>query len=150
MPRPRIESWKNLEENPWKMSILEYLGEFQWFWAVLEERKQEGRALDTQKNFQILADQTACHKWGFIVMLKDELEEMGFIKLVDNLKYLNLIQVGPENKSKYPLKVAPNLLVRVIIGIEDCFCSPIKNRVFDNVVGQIRIFLFHTKMNRRA
>ena len=37
MPRPRVESWKNLEENPWKMSILEYLGEFQWFWAVLEE-----------------------------------------------------------------------------------------------------------------
>ena len=42
-----VESWKNLEENPWKMSILEYLGEFQWFLAVLEERKQEGRALDT-------------------------------------------------------------------------------------------------------
>ena len=47
IPRLRVESWKNLEENPWKMSILEYLGEFQWFWAVLEERKQEGRALDT-------------------------------------------------------------------------------------------------------
>ena len=42
-----VESWKNIEENPWKMSILEYLGEFQWFWAVLEERKQGGRALDT-------------------------------------------------------------------------------------------------------
>ena len=51
-----VESWKNLEENPWKMSILEYLGEFQWFLAVLEERKQEGKALDTWKNFQILAD----------------------------------------------------------------------------------------------
>ena len=37
------ESWK----NPWKISILEYLGEFQWFWDILEERKQEGRALDT-------------------------------------------------------------------------------------------------------
>ena len=40
---PRVESWKNLEENPWKMSILEYLGEFQWFWVVLEGRKQEER-----------------------------------------------------------------------------------------------------------
>ena len=37
----RVESWKNLEENPWMMSILEDLGEFQWFWAVLEERKKE-------------------------------------------------------------------------------------------------------------
>ena len=37
----RVESWKNLEENPWMMSILEYLGEFQWFWAVLEERKKK-------------------------------------------------------------------------------------------------------------
>ena len=36
----RVESWKNLEENPWMMSILEDLGEFQWFWAVLEERKK--------------------------------------------------------------------------------------------------------------
>ena len=41
--RTRVESWKNLEENPWKMSILEYLGEFQWFWVVLEGRKQEER-----------------------------------------------------------------------------------------------------------
>ena len=30
----------NLEVNPWMMSILEYLGEFQWFWAVLEDKKQ--------------------------------------------------------------------------------------------------------------
>ena len=37
----RVESWKNLEENPWMMSILEDLGEFQWFWAVLEERKKK-------------------------------------------------------------------------------------------------------------
>ena len=32
----RVESWKNLEENPWMMSILEDLCEFQRFWAVLE------------------------------------------------------------------------------------------------------------------
>ena len=40
---PRVESWKNLEENPWKMSILEYLGEFQWFWPFLkkESKKEE-------------------------------------------------------------------------------------------------------------
>ena len=25
----RVESWKNLEQNPWMMSILEDLGEFQ-------------------------------------------------------------------------------------------------------------------------
>ena len=37
----RVESWKNLEANPWMMSILEALGEFQWFWAVLEERKKK-------------------------------------------------------------------------------------------------------------
>ena len=37
----RVESWKNLEENPWRMLILEDLGEFQWFWAVLEERKKK-------------------------------------------------------------------------------------------------------------
>ena len=37
----RVESWKNLEENPWMMSILEDIGEFQWFWAVLEERKKK-------------------------------------------------------------------------------------------------------------
>ena len=37
----RVESWKNLQENSWMMSILEDLGEFQWFWAVLEERKKK-------------------------------------------------------------------------------------------------------------
>ena len=38
----RVESsWKNHEENPWMMSILEDLCEFQWFWAVLEERKKK-------------------------------------------------------------------------------------------------------------
>ena len=37
----KVESWKNLEENPWMMSILEDLGEFQWFWAVHEERKKK-------------------------------------------------------------------------------------------------------------
>ena len=31
----------NLEENPWMMSIIEYLGQFQWFWAVLEEKKKK-------------------------------------------------------------------------------------------------------------
>ena len=42
-----VESLKNLEKNPWMISILEDLGEFQWFWVVLEERKQEGRVLNT-------------------------------------------------------------------------------------------------------
>ena len=37
----RVESWKNLEENPWMMLILEDPGEFQWFWTVLEERKKK-------------------------------------------------------------------------------------------------------------
>ena len=37
----RVESWKNLEENPWIMLILEDFGEFQWFCAVLEERKKK-------------------------------------------------------------------------------------------------------------
>ena len=36
-----VESWKNLEENPWMMLILEDLNEFQWFWVVLEERKKK-------------------------------------------------------------------------------------------------------------
>ena len=35
-----LKPWKNLEENPWMMSILEDLGDFQWFWVVLEERKK--------------------------------------------------------------------------------------------------------------
>ena len=68
-------------------------------------------------------------------MLKDEFEEVGCIKIVADLKSLDFIQRLVEKKSKWPLKVAPNLLVRVIIGIGDCFCSPIKNRVFDKVVG---------------
>ena len=37
----RVESWKNLEVNPWMMSILEDIGEFQWFWVVVEERKKK-------------------------------------------------------------------------------------------------------------
>ena len=43
----RVESWKSLEQNPWKMLILEDFDEFQCFLAVLEERKQEGRVLNT-------------------------------------------------------------------------------------------------------
>ena len=46
--RTNIENWRrnldkglNLEENPWMMLILEDLGEFQWFWVVLEERKKK-------------------------------------------------------------------------------------------------------------
>ena len=31
----------NLEENPWMMSIIKNLGEFQWFQAFLEERKKK-------------------------------------------------------------------------------------------------------------
>ena len=37
----KVESWKNLEENPRMMSILEDLGEFQWLLAVLKERKKK-------------------------------------------------------------------------------------------------------------
>ena len=37
----RVESWKNLEENPWMISILEDLGKFQLFWTVLEKRKKK-------------------------------------------------------------------------------------------------------------
>ena len=48
----RVESWKNLEENLWKMQILEDLGEFQWFWAVLEERKQEERVWTLRRIFR--------------------------------------------------------------------------------------------------
>ena len=48
----KVESWKNLEENLWKMLILEDLGEFQWFWAVLEERKQEERVWTIKRIFR--------------------------------------------------------------------------------------------------
>ena len=67
----RVESWKNLEENPWMMSILENLGEFQQFWAVLEERKKKGRGLNIQENFQKLTDWTSREYLGLIVILKE-------------------------------------------------------------------------------
>ena len=83
-------------------------------------------------------------------MLKDEFEEVGGIKIVADLKSLDFIKRLVQKKSKCPLKVALNLLVRVTIRIGDCFCNPIKNRVFDKVMGRIRIFLFHKKLKRRA
>ena len=91
------------------MSILEDLGEFQWFWVVLEERKQKkkkkeeeeekGRVLNTQENFQKLADQTFSEYLGLIAILKEELKEMSFMKLVDDLKSLILYKDWPKNQS---------------------------------------------------
>ena len=52
--------------------ILKDLGEFQWFWAVLEERKKE-------------------EYLGLNAVLKEDLEEVGPMKLLDNLKSLNFI-----------------------------------------------------------
>ena len=36
-----LKPQKNLEGNFMEYLILEDLGEFQWFWAVLEERKKK-------------------------------------------------------------------------------------------------------------
>ena len=36
----RVESWKNLEENPWMMSILEDLGEFNGFGPYLNKERR--------------------------------------------------------------------------------------------------------------
>ena len=73
------------------MSIFEDLDEFQQFWAVLEERKKKGRVLNTQENFRKLADWTSRDYLGLITILKEEFEEVGFIKLVADLKALNFI-----------------------------------------------------------
>ena len=77
----------NLEENPWKMSILEDLGEFQLFWAVLEERE----SFEHLGDFQKLTDWTSREYLGLIAILKEELEEVGLMTLVADLKYLNFI-----------------------------------------------------------
>ena len=64
------------------MSILEYLGEFQWFWVVLEERKQKGRALLHLDLLSLI---------GLYHNVEGRMEKLGFMKLVDDLKSLNLI-----------------------------------------------------------
>ena len=54
-------------------------------------KEEEGRVLNTQENFQKLADWTSMEYLGLIAILKEEFEEVGCMKLVANLKYLNLI-----------------------------------------------------------
>ena len=61
------------------MSILEDLGEFQWFWAVLEERKKSFEHLGVF--FQKMADWTSREYLGLIAILKEEFEDVGFKKL---------------------------------------------------------------------
>ena len=43
----KLEHWSLIEENVVEQLNLEYLGDFQWFWVVLEEMKQKERALNT-------------------------------------------------------------------------------------------------------
>ena len=69
--------------------ILEDLVEFQWFGPFL--KKEERRVLNTKEIFQKLADWTFKEYLGIITILKEEFEEVGFIKLVDDLKFLNFI-----------------------------------------------------------
>ena len=71
--------------------ILEDLDKFYGFQVVLEEKKQEKRVLNTQENFQKLADWTSREYLGLIAILKEEFEEVGFMKLINDLKYLNFI-----------------------------------------------------------
>ena len=73
------------------MSILEDIDEFQWFWAVLEERKKKGKVLNTQENFQKLADWTSREYLGLLAILQEELEEVDFMKILADLKSLNFI-----------------------------------------------------------
>ena len=55
-------------------------------------KEEEGRVfLNTQENFQKLADWTSMEYFGLIAILKEEFEEVGFMKLVADLKFLNLI-----------------------------------------------------------
>ena len=71
--------------------ILKDLCEFQWFWIVLEERKKKEEFWTFRRYFQKLADWTSREYLGLNVILKEEFEEMGFMKLVADLKSLNLI-----------------------------------------------------------
>ena len=54
-------------------------------------KEEEGRVLNTQENFQKLVDWTSMEYLGLIAILKEEFEEVSFMKLVANLKSLNLI-----------------------------------------------------------
>ena len=45
----RVESWKNLEENPWMMLILEDLGEFNGFGPFLKKGRR-------RKSFEYLGE----------------------------------------------------------------------------------------------
>ena len=47
--------------------------------------------MNTQENFQILADWTSMEYLGLIAILEEEFEEVGLMKLVDDLKSLNFI-----------------------------------------------------------
>ena len=54
-------------------------------------KEEEGRVLNTQENFQKLADWTSMEYLGLIAILKEEFEKVGFMKLVADLKSLNFI-----------------------------------------------------------
>ena len=69
--------------------ILEDLVEFQWFGPFL--KKEERRVLNTKEIFQKLADWTSREYLGLIVILKEEFEDVGHMKIVDDLKFLNFI-----------------------------------------------------------
>ena len=54
-------------------------------------KEEEGRVFNTQENFHKLADCTSMEYLGLIAILKEEFEEVGFTKLVDDLKSFNFI-----------------------------------------------------------
>ena len=55
-----------------------------------------------------------------------------------------------ETMSFSPSKDSCKLLVRVWVGLRDCFCTPTKNCIFDKVRSQISIYLFQKNMNKRC
>ena len=83
-------------------------------------------------------------------MLKDELEEMGFMKLVDDLKYLNLISGWPRKQVQIPSQSSAQSAGQSYNWNRRLFLQSNKELSFSQGCGPNQNFLFHTKMKRRA
>ena len=49
-------------------------------------KEEDGRVLNTYENFQKLVDWTSREYLGLITIIKEEFKEVGFMKIVDDLK----------------------------------------------------------------
>ena len=135
-----LKPWWLIEEISWKNWFLKILVSFNGFGSFFKKGRRR-KSFEHLGEFSEISRLDLYGVFGSYRNFKRGIWRSGLHETCSWRKILEFHIRIPKNSFIWPVKVTLKMLVRVWVGLENCFCTPAKNCVFDKVEGWISICL---------